>query len=63
MIKIGAEKLFSMTEILENLREYMKNESVFDIQNSCYNFEIAAVAALIGEHPDFVRGFVCAGRE
>ena len=63
MIKIGTEKLFSMTEVLEGLRAYLKSETDFDILNGEYDFEISAVAATIGESADFVRGFVTAKRD
>jgi hypothetical protein len=58
MIKIGNEKLFTMTELLENLREYLKTETKDDLRAGKCDFEISAVAAVIGESADFVRGFV-----
>jgi hypothetical protein len=58
MIKIGNEKLFTMTEILEAAKEYLKGESIEDIRDGKCDFEISAVAATIGESPEFVRGFV-----
>lgn len=58
MIKIGTEKLFSMTELLENLRAYLKDYTPEDMKNGAADFEINAVAAIIGESADFVRGFV-----
>ena len=61
MIKIGSEKLFSMTEILENLRAYLKDVPLNDLKNGRSDFEISAVAAVIGESADFVRGFVTRG--
>jgi hypothetical protein len=63
MIKIGNEKLFTMTEILENLRAYLKTETVDDLKDGKADFEISAVAATIGESADFVRGFVTSRRE
>lgn len=58
MIKIGNEKLFTMTELLENLAAYLKATPIDDIKRGANNFEISAVAAIIGESADFVRGFV-----
>ena len=58
MIKIGNDKLFSMTEILENLRTYLKDVPLRDLKAGRSDFEISAVAATIGETADFVRGFV-----
>ena len=58
MIKIGNDKLFSMMEILENLREYLQYETKEDIRGGACDFQISAVAVVIGESADFVRGFV-----
>jgi hypothetical protein len=58
MIKIGYEKLFSQTELLENLAAYLSQFHNGDIKNGEYDFEISAVAVVIGESADFVRGFV-----
>ena len=59
MIKIGSDKLFSMTELLENLRAYLaKTETSDDIRAGKCDFEISAVAEVIGESAAFVRGFV-----
>ena len=63
MIKIGNEKLFSQTELLENLAAYLKQYTKVDMQNGLGDFEIMAVAAVIGESADFVRGFVTSRRE
>ena len=62
MIKIGMDKLFSQTELLQNLREYLaKGSTSDDIRAGQCDFEISAVAAVIGESADFVRGFVTRG--
>ena len=62
MIKIGNEKLFTMTELLENLAAYLLLEGTESlIKNGAYDFEISAIAATIGESADFVRGFVTRG--
>lgn len=58
MIKIGTEKIYTMTEILENLRNYLMVIPLDDLKNGRSDFEISAVAAAIGETADFVRGFV-----
>lgn len=58
MIKIGTDKLFSQTEILETLRDYLKVETVADLKAGKCDFEISAVAAVIGESADFVRGYL-----
>ncbi len=65
MIKIGNEKLFTMTELLENLTAYLRltTMTVEDIKTGACDFEISAVAAIIGESADFVRGFVTSRRE
>ena len=65
MIKIGDEKLFTMTELLENFQKYLDKElfSKFDIQNECAELEIRPIAAIIEESADFVRGFVTSRRE
>jgi len=65
MIKIGNEKLFSQTEILENLRAYLKADgiTIYDLERGGSVFEILAVAATIGESADFVRGFVTSRKE
>ena len=63
MIKIGNEKLFSQTELLENLSAYLKNETGFALRNGACDFEISAIAAVIGESADFVRGFVTSRME
>lgn len=63
MIKIGYEKLFSQTEILENLKKYLRTETVADLKAGKCDFEISVVAAVIGESADFVRGFVMANRD
>ena len=62
MIKIGNEKLFTMTELLENLAAYLDSPENEDGPGS-YRKEIAAMAAVIGESADFVRGFVTSRRE
>lgn len=58
MIKIGTDKLFSQTEILENLKKYLRTETVADLKDGRADFEISAVAAVIGESADFVRGYL-----
>ena len=65
MIKIGNEKLFTSTELLESLATYLRisNYPQQDIKNGSFDFEILAVAAVIGESADFVRGFVTSRRE
>ena len=63
MIKIGNEKLFTMTETLESLKEYCKNESLADLLNGSCNVEIDIIAEIIQESPDFVYGFVIANRK
>jgi len=63
MIKIGNEKLFTMTELLENLVAYLKHYTREDLKNGNGDFEILAVAAIIGESADFVRGFVTSRME
>jgi hypothetical protein len=64
MIKIGNEKLFTMTELMENLRTYLLLEGTeFSMKNGAYDFEISAVAAIIGESVDFVRGFVTSRKD
>ncbi len=63
MIKIGNEKLFSQTNLLENLATYLKATPVDDIKRGVNDFEISAIAAVIGESADFVRGFVTSRRE
>jgi len=63
MIKIGNEKLFSMTELLENLAAYLWDLSVDDPKHGSSDVEISAVAATIGESAGFVRGFVTSRRE
>ena len=63
MIKIGNEKLFTMTELLENLAAYLNQYTKVDIQNGLGEFEIMAIAAAIGESADFVRGFVTSRRD
>lgn len=65
MIKIGNEKLFTMTELLENFHKHLfyKGETDWSINNNeCYH-EINAIAAIIGESADFVRGFVTSKRD
>jgi len=63
MIKIGDEKLFSQTELLENFLAYLKPTPILDIKNGYGEFEISAIAAAIGEPAEFVRGFVTSRRE
>lgn len=65
MIKIGTEKLFSQTEILENLKAYLKmiSPTTENIKKDECVFEILAVAAVIEESVDFVRGFVTSRRD
>ena len=64
MIKISNEKLFTMTEVLENLRAYLLLEGTeFSMKNGAYDFEISAVAAIIGESADFIRGFITSKTE
>jgi hypothetical protein len=63
MIKIGNEKLFTMTELLENLAAYLYFETTADLKNGKADFEISAVAHIIGESANFVRGFVTSRRE
>ena len=58
MIKIGNEKLFSQTELLENLAAYLYYVSPDDLKHGANDFELSAIAAVIGESADFVRGFV-----
>ena len=62
MIKIGSEKLFTMTELLENLAAYL-DYPLSEDELECCKREISAVAAIIGESADFVRGFVTSRRE
>jgi len=63
MIKIGNEKIYSMTEILDNMKQYLSAVPLSDLKNGRSDFEISAVAATINESADFVRGYVTAGRE
>ncbi len=63
MIKIGNEKLFTMTELLENLRIYLGYASMNDLKRGASDFEISAIAAVIGESMGFVRGFVTSRKE
>ena len=37
MIKIGNEKLFTVTELLENLREYLKTETAAAVTGDEYD--------------------------
>lgn len=62
MIKIGNDKLFSQSELLEAAREYFKNETIPDLRNGKCGFEIKAIAAIIGESPEYVIGAITAGR-
>jgi len=62
MIKIGDEKLFTMTELLENLTAYLQETPANLASGNC-DFEISAVAVIIGESADVVRGFVTSKRE
>ena len=67
MIKIGSEKLFTMTELLENLAEHLRStkieDIIEDIKNGACDFEISVIAGAIGESVGFVRGFVTSRRE
>ena len=64
MIKIGNEKLFTMTELLENLVAYLKDVPTNEIKiGGMSDFDIYTVAATIGESADFVRGFITSRRE
>ena len=63
MIKIGNEKLFTMTELLENLAAYLDLEYVEEFNKTRTDIDIATIAATIGESADFVRGFVTSRRE
>ena len=63
MIKIGNEKLFTMTELLENLAAYLQVVPIEDLKRGRSDFEISAVATIIGESADFVRGFVTSRRD
>jgi hypothetical protein len=60
MIKIGNEKLFSQTELLENLAAYLEGYTPEDPR---IDQGIFIIAAIIGESADFVRGFVTSRRE
>ena len=63
MIKIGNEKLFTMAELLENLAAYLRTSKIEDIKKGACDWEISAVAGVIGESADFVQGFVTSRRE
>jgi hypothetical protein len=65
MIKIGNEKLFSMTELLENFNIHLRcrGKTNWSIDNNECFHEINSMADIIGESADFVRGFVTSRRE
>ena len=50
MIKIGTEKLYTQTEILENAREY--DRSTMPDRTEI----VPLLAEILDEHPDFIRG-------
>jgi hypothetical protein len=60
MIKIGNEKLFTMTELLENLVEDIKTS---ELDAEVVEIAFITVGNIIGESADFVRGFVTSRRE
>jgi len=62
MIKIGYEKLFTQTELLESLKKYLSRELVEDIDNGKCDFEIEVVAVMLDEKIEFIRGFIKAGK-
>ena len=63
MIKIGNEKLFSQTELLENFVAFVAYSSIEDVKGSYWDYEIQAVAAIIGESADYVRRFLLSRKE
>ena len=62
MIKLQNDKLFSQSELLEAAREYFKKESIPDLRNHKCEFEVTAIAAIIGESPEYVIGAITVGR-
>jgi hypothetical protein len=52
----GADRLYSLTELLNNARDFLKQNKIMDIEEGAFDFEIEFLAAVLGEHPDFVRG-------
>jgi hypothetical protein len=54
MIIIGNDKLFSESEILKNIRDYVISRNKGGIEK--LDFEINLIAAALGENVDFMKG-------
>ena len=54
MIKIGNDKLFSESEILKNVRDYVISHNKGSIEK--LDLGINLLAAALGEDADFIRG-------
>jgi hypothetical protein len=56
MIKIANDKLFSLTEVLSNVRTYVEQEKITDVETGAFNFEIKILSIALDEPEDFIRG-------
>jgi hypothetical protein len=58
MIAIGNDKLYSESEILANVRAYVKKHKITDIDEGGFAFEIVILAVALDEPEDFIRGAI-----
>ena len=58
MIPIGNDRLFSESEILKNVRTYVKDYKITDIDEGAFSFEIKILSVALDEPEDFIRGAI-----
>ena len=58
MIVIGNDKLYSESEILANVRAYVKKYNITKIDSGGFAFEILILAVALDEPEDFIRGAI-----
>ena len=61
MIAIANDKLFSESELLRNVRTYVKEHKIQDIEKDGFAAEVFILSVALDEPEDFVRGAIMKG--
>jgi len=61
MIRIANDKLFSLAEVLERVRDYTQQQHVTDVGSAWFDVAIKVLAIALDESEDFIRGAIKTG--